>query len=201
MPGKDPVQELVSFLKGDQSLKTTIGVDAELHLCIWHCVTCKAFLMRVSSALDAIKKRGTFKAYKEAHKAYVEQLKVAKQGKAALTLLTAPTSKAEKDSKKTSGKESAKKSSEKEKASEKEPTKKPSEKEKTSKKTKEATALADAPAPELHDKYQALYDKAERDCQEQERRHCYQDVSVLRELAVFGCQVLMEQDSLGTDGG
>jgi hypothetical protein len=98
--------------------------------------------MHVSSALDAIKKQGTFKAYKEAHKAYVEQQEVAKQAKAALALLTAPTSEGEKDSKKASGKESAKISSEKEKASEKEPEKNPSEKEKTSKKTKEAAALA-----------------------------------------------------------
>jgi hypothetical protein len=29
--------------------------------------------MQVSSALDAIKEWGTFKAYKEAHEAYVEQ--------------------------------------------------------------------------------------------------------------------------------
>jgi hypothetical protein len=103
--------------------------------------------MHVSSALDAIKKRGTFKAYKDTHKAYVEQCKVAKQVKAALALLTAPTSKGKKDSKKASGKESAKKSSEKEKASEKEPAKKPSQKEKTSKKIKEGAALANAPAP------------------------------------------------------
>jgi hypothetical protein len=116
--------------------------------------------MHVSSALDAIKKRGTFKAYKDAHKAYVEQRKVAKQAKAALALLTAPTSKGKKDSKKASGKESAKKSSEKEKASEKEPAKNHLEKEKTSKKTKEGAALANAPAPELCNEYQALYDKA-----------------------------------------
>ncbi len=57
-------------------------------------------------------------------------------------------------------KESAKKSSEKEKASEKEPAKKSSENEKTSKKTKEGMALADAPAPELCNNYQALYHKA-----------------------------------------
>jgi hypothetical protein len=63
MPEKDPVQETVSVLKSDQCLKTTIGVDAELHLPIWHCETRKAFLMDVSSALNAIKKRGTFKAY------------------------------------------------------------------------------------------------------------------------------------------
>jgi hypothetical protein len=37
MPEKDPTQETVSPLKSDQSLKTTIGVDAELRLPIWHC--------------------------------------------------------------------------------------------------------------------------------------------------------------------
>jgi hypothetical protein len=71
VPEKDPVQETVSLLKSNQSLKTTIGVDAELHLPIWHCRMCKAFLMHVSSALEAIEKRATFKAYKEAHEAYV----------------------------------------------------------------------------------------------------------------------------------
>jgi hypothetical protein len=84
---------------------------------------------------------------------------VAKQAKAALALFTAPTSKGKKDSEKASGKESLKKSSEKEKASEREPAKKSSEKENTSKKTKEGAALAEAPAPELCNKYQALYNK------------------------------------------
>jgi hypothetical protein len=32
VPEKDPVQETVSLLKSDQSLKTTIRVYAELHL-------------------------------------------------------------------------------------------------------------------------------------------------------------------------
>jgi hypothetical protein len=149
MPEKDPVQETVSLLKSDQSLKTTIGVDAELCLPIWHCGTREAFLMHVSSALDAIKKWGTLKAYKEAHEAYVEQREVTKQAKAALALFTAPTSEGEKASEKASVK-----------ASEKMPAKKSSEKEKASKKTKEGTASADAPAPELHNEYQALYDKA-----------------------------------------
>jgi hypothetical protein len=101
--------------------------------------------MHVSSSLDTIKKWGIFKAYKEAHKAYVEQWEVEKQAKAALALLTAPTSKGEKAS---------------EKVAEKEPAMTSSEKEKASKKTKEGAALAEAPAPELCDKYQALYDKA-----------------------------------------
>jgi hypothetical protein len=58
---------MVSHLKSDLSLKTIIGVDAELRLPIWHCGTREAFLMHVSSALNAIEKWGTFKAYKEAH--------------------------------------------------------------------------------------------------------------------------------------
>jgi hypothetical protein len=149
VPEKDPVQETVSLLKSDQSLKTTIGVDAELRLPIWHLGMHEAFLMHVSSALDAIKKRVTFKAYKEAHKAYVEQCKVVKQAKAALALFTAPTSEGKKASEKAS-----------KKASEKEPAKKSSEKEKASKKTKESAALANAPAPKLCNEYQALYDKA-----------------------------------------
>jgi hypothetical protein len=73
VPEKDSVQETVSLLKSNQSLKTTIGADAELHLPIWHCGMHKAFLMHVSSALETIGKRGTFKAYKEAHEAYLEQ--------------------------------------------------------------------------------------------------------------------------------
>ncbi len=48
VPEKDPIQEMVSLLKSDQSLKTTIGVDAELCLAIWHCGMRKASLMHVS---------------------------------------------------------------------------------------------------------------------------------------------------------
>jgi hypothetical protein len=58
--------------------------------------------MHVSSSLDAIKKRGTFKAYKGAHKANVEQKEVAKQAKAAPAFFTAPTSESKKASKKAS---------------------------------------------------------------------------------------------------
>jgi hypothetical protein len=141
VPEKDPVQETISALKSDQSLKTTIGEDAELRLPIWHCGTRKAFLMHVSTALDAIKKRGTFKAYKEACKAYVEQGEAVKQAKAALALLTAPTSEGAKDSDKASGKNC-------------------SGKEKASQKTKEGAALANAPAQELWAEYQADYNKA-----------------------------------------
>jgi hypothetical protein len=70
MPEKYPVQETVSSLKSDQSLKTTIGEDAELRLPIWHYGTCEALLMHVSTSTNAIKKWGTFKAHKEASEAY-----------------------------------------------------------------------------------------------------------------------------------
>jgi hypothetical protein len=75
-----------------------IGVDAELHLPIWHCGMREAFLMHMSSALNAIKKWGTFKAYKEAHEAYIEQEERAKQANATLALFTAPTSEGKKAS-------------------------------------------------------------------------------------------------------
>ncbi len=65
--------------------------------------------------------------------------KVVKQAKAALAFLTALTSKGKKVSEKASAKKSP---------------------EKASQKTKEGTALPDAPAPELSNEYQAIYDKA-----------------------------------------
>jgi hypothetical protein len=105
-----------------------IGEDAELCLPIWHCGTRKAFLMHVSTAFNAIKKWGTFKAYKEAIEAYVEQRKAVKQAKAALALLTAPAGKGKKASKKASAKKSP---------------------EKAWQNAKEGTALADAPDAEL----------------------------------------------------
>jgi hypothetical protein len=43
LPEKDPVQETVSALKSDQSLKTTIREDAELRIPIWHTGTSEAF--------------------------------------------------------------------------------------------------------------------------------------------------------------
>jgi hypothetical protein len=105
--------------------------------------------MHVSSALDAIKKLGTFKAYKEAHEAYVEQRKVAKQAKADITLFPTPTSKGKKASEKAA-----------DKTSEKASGKNRSEKGKASQKTKEGTASAkNAPAPDLCKEYKALYKK------------------------------------------
>jgi hypothetical protein len=150
VPEKDPVQETVSLLKSDRSLKTTIGADAELRLPIWHYGTCEAFLMHVSLALDTIKKLGTFKAYKEAHEAYVEQCNVAKQAKANMSLFTTPTSKGEKATKK--GTEKASKKASGKNCSE--------EKEKASQKTKEGAASSNAPAQDLCKECKALYEKA-----------------------------------------
>ncbi len=139
---KDAIQETVSALKSDQSLKTTIGDGTELRLPIWHCGTCKAFLMHMSMAINAIEKRGTFKAYKEACEAYVEQREVAKQAKSGLALLNAAMSKGEKSSKKSFKKYSKKASKI------------------ASQKVKEGMALTDAPDPELCVEYQADYEKA-----------------------------------------
>jgi hypothetical protein len=86
--------------------------------------------MHVSTALNAIKKWGTFKAHAEARECYEEQCKAAKQAKATLAVLNAATSKGEKTSKK------------------------------ASQKTKEGMALADAPDPELRAEYQKDLEKA-----------------------------------------
>ncbi len=138
MPEKDPVQETISALKSDQSLKTTIGEDAELCIPIWHTGMREAFLMHVSTALNVIEKWGTFKPYKEAIEAYVEQRKAMKKAKATLALLTVPASEGNKTSKKSFKKASGK----------------------ALQKTKEDAALTDASAPELHVEYQPNYNKA-----------------------------------------
>jgi hypothetical protein len=41
--GKDSMQETVSALKSDQSLKTTIGEDTELCIPIWHTARARFF--------------------------------------------------------------------------------------------------------------------------------------------------------------
>jgi hypothetical protein len=149
VPEKGSVQEMVSLLKSNQSLKTTIGADAELRLPIWHCGTREAFLMHVRSALDLIGKQGTFKAYKKAHEAYVKQQEAAKEAKVNMQLFATAASK---------GKKAVKKGTEK--ASEEASGKNHSEKEKVSQKTKEGAATADATAPELCAEYKAIYKKA-----------------------------------------
>ncbi len=56
--------------------------------------------MHVRSALDAIQKLGTFKVYKEAHEAYVEQRDAAKEVQANMHLFATATSKGKRADKK-----------------------------------------------------------------------------------------------------
>jgi hypothetical protein len=149
VPEKDSVQETVSLLNSNQSLKTTIWADAELCLPIWHCGMREAFLVHVSSALNAIKKQGTFKAYKEGHQTYVEQKEAAKEAKANLQLFTTPASKDEKADKKGTEKSSAKASG-----------KNHSEKEKASQKAKEDATQVNTTAPDLCLECKAQYERA-----------------------------------------
>jgi hypothetical protein len=92
VPEKDCVQEMVSAFK-DQSLKTQIGKVTELLVPIWQFGTGKLFLICVGSALEAIQKKGYFKANKDVSKAYVEQCKPVKQTKEVLAKFDGTTSK------------------------------------------------------------------------------------------------------------
>jgi hypothetical protein len=105
--------------------------------------------MHVSSALNAIKKRGTFKAYKEGHQTYVEQKEAAKEEKANLQLFTTPAGKGKKADKKGTEKSSAKAFG-----------KNHSEKEKASQKAKEDATQVDTTAPDLCLECEAQYEKA-----------------------------------------
>jgi hypothetical protein len=105
--------------------------------------------MHVSSALDTIKKRGTFKAYKEALEAYVEQQDAAKEAKANMHLFATAASKGKKADKKGT-----------EKASEKASGKNRFEKKKASQKTKEGVAPTKATPPEFCNEYKVIYEKA-----------------------------------------
>jgi hypothetical protein len=131
---KGPVQETVSALKSDQSLKTTIGEDAELRLLIWHCGTCEAF----SHADEYNPRRNQEMGHLHGLQGSSRGLCRATQGGEA-SLWMATTSEGKKVSKKASAKKSP---------------------EKASQKTKENAALPNTPAPELRDEYQAVYDRA-----------------------------------------
>jgi hypothetical protein len=68
-------------------IKTTLKKDTTLNFPVWHKNgTQEAFLMHVMAVLDAIKKRGTFKDYEKAEKAYVEAKKAAESAEAGLAL-------------------------------------------------------------------------------------------------------------------
>jgi hypothetical protein len=103
VPKKDCVKETVSSFK-DQHLKTQIGKDTELQVLIWHSRRHEAFLMHMGSALEAIKKRGHFKVYKDANKAYLEEHNLVKLVKTALAELDGTTSNGTGSSRKSSKK-------------------------------------------------------------------------------------------------
>jgi hypothetical protein len=87
MPIKDEVQEKVATMRNLQ-IKTLLEKDMSLNFLVWHKNgTQEAFLMHVMAVLDAIKKRGIFKDYKKAQKAYVEAKKAVESAVAGLTLL------------------------------------------------------------------------------------------------------------------
>jgi hypothetical protein len=105
--------------------------------------------MHVSSALDAIEKQGTFKAYKETYEAYVEQKEAAKEVKPNMQLFATTASEGKKADKKGTEKTSVEASG-----------KNRSEKEKASQKTKEGTAQVNATVPDLVVECKAIYKKA-----------------------------------------
>jgi hypothetical protein len=100
VPTKDEVQEEVAKLR-NLEIKTTIEKDTTLNFPVWHKnETLEAFLMHVTVVLDAIKKRGTFKDYEKAEKAYVEANKAAESAEADLALLDGTSTSSKKNFKK-----------------------------------------------------------------------------------------------------
>jgi hypothetical protein len=87
VPTKEEVQEEVAKFR-NLKIKTTIEKNTTLKFPVWHKNgTQEALLMHMTAVLDAIKKRGTFKDYKKAEKAYVEVNKAAESVEAGLALL------------------------------------------------------------------------------------------------------------------
>jgi hypothetical protein len=87
VPKKHEVQEEVYKMKNLQN-KTSIEKDTTLNFLVWYNNRTKeAFLMHVTAVLDAMKKCGHFKDYKEDQKAYIEQKEVVNSAKASLALL------------------------------------------------------------------------------------------------------------------
>ncbi len=82
-------------------IKTSLEKDTTLNFPVWHKNGIQeAFLMHVMTVLDAINKRGTFKDYEKAQKAYVESKKVVESAEAGLALLNGTSSRANKNRKK-----------------------------------------------------------------------------------------------------
>jgi hypothetical protein len=87
IPVKDKVQEEVAKLQNLQ-IKTLLKKDTTLNFPVWHeNGTREAFLMHVMAVLNAMKKRGHFKDYDRAQKAYEEATKAAELAEAGLALL------------------------------------------------------------------------------------------------------------------
>jgi hypothetical protein len=87
IPKKDEVQDKVARLRNLQ-IKTSLEKDTTLNFLVWHKNgTREAFLMHVTAVLDAMKKRGHFKDFKKAQKAYVEAEKAVRLAEAGLALL------------------------------------------------------------------------------------------------------------------
>jgi hypothetical protein len=87
IPEKDKVQEEVAKLQNLQ-IKTSLEKDTTLNFLVWHeNRTREAFLMHVTAVLDAMKKRGHFKDYDRAQKAYEEAKKAAESAEAGLALI------------------------------------------------------------------------------------------------------------------
>ncbi len=82
-------------------IKTTIKKDTTLNFPVWHeNGTRKAILMHMKAVLDAIKKRGAFKDYEKAQKAYVEANKASELAEAGLALLNGTSTGSKKNCKK-----------------------------------------------------------------------------------------------------
>jgi hypothetical protein len=87
IPEKGKVQEKVAKLQNLQ-IKTLLKKDTTLNFPVWHeNGTGEAFLMHVTAVLNAMKKRGHFKDYNRAQKAYEEATKAAELAEAGLALL------------------------------------------------------------------------------------------------------------------
>ncbi len=87
IPKKNKVQEEVDRLRNLQ-IKTSLEKNTTLNFPVWHKNGMQeAFLMHVTGVLDAIKKRGHFKDYDKAQKAYDEAKKAVKLAEAGLALL------------------------------------------------------------------------------------------------------------------
>jgi hypothetical protein len=101
VPVKDEVQDEVAR-KRSMEIKTTLEKDTTLNFAVWQeNGTCKAFLMHVTAALNAIKKHGHLDDYKKAAGQYEKAKEAVETARAGLSLLQESVRKASKEKKKT----------------------------------------------------------------------------------------------------